>query len=184
MSDEDRVTIPGQEVGGTPPSPPLVPLGDRASLPGGGACPAPDLIGLGFLDAHAQAAAAGLRLSVSVWETTVGPWGRVLDQRPEPKRRIRRGGRIVITVSGRPHEQVPDVRGLPLDDAIERLVWLGFVPLADVRRPSRSVAAGHVVATRPSAGALLAYGSVVALTVAKARRETISRSAHASPDTR
>ena len=171
MSDEDRVTIPGQRVGGPPPSPPLVPLDHRASLPGGGACPAPDLIGLGFFDAYALVDAAGLRLSVSVWETTVGPWGRVLDQRPAPKGRLRRGSRIAVTVSGRPHEQVPDVRGLPLGDAIDRLVWLGFVPLVDSRRSSRSVSAGHVLATRPAAGTLFPCGSVVALTVESAQRE-------------
>ena len=184
MSADDRVTIPGQRVGGTPPSPPLVPLAGRASLPGGGACPAPDLIGLGFLEAHALAAATGLRLSVSVWETTVGPWGRVLDQQPEPKGRIRRSGRIAVTVSGRPHEQVPEVGGLPLGDAIERLIWLGFVPIADVRRQSRSVSAGHVVATRPAAGALLACGSVVALTVARATRATAGHHASASSNAR
>ena len=175
MSDQDRVTIPGQGVGGTPPSPPLVALGEPPRLPGGGARPAPDLIGSGFLDAHALVSAAGLRMSVSVWEATVGPWGRVLDQRPAPKDRLRRGGRIVVTVSGRPLEQIPDVRGLPLGDSIDRLVWLGFVPLVDSRCPSRSVSAGHVVATRPAAGALLACGSVVALTVASAQREKTAR---------
>ena len=184
MSVDEHVTIPGQGVDGTSPGLPLVPLGGPARLQGGGVCPAPDLIGLGFLDAHALAAAAGLRLSVSVWETGVGPWGRVLDQQPEPKGRIRRGGRIVITVSGQPHEQVPDVRGLPLRDAIERLVWLGFVPIADSRRPSRSVSAGHLVATRPAAGALLACGSVVALTVARAPRATAEHHASASPNAR
>ena len=183
MSDEDRVTIPGQRVGGPPPSPPLVPLDHRASLPGGGACPAPDLIGLGFFDAYALVDAAGLRLSVSVWETTVGPWGRVLDQRPAPKGRLRRGSRIAVTVSGRPHEQVPDVRGLPLGDAIDRLVWLGFVPIADSQRSSCSVSAGHVLATRPAAGALLSCGAVVALNVASAQRGKAGGTAsHTSDD--
>lgn len=171
MSEEDRVTIAGQRTGGASPGPALVPLDHQASLPRGGACPAPDLVGSGFYDAYALANAAGLRLSVSVWETTVGPWGRVLDQRPEPNARLRRGGRIVVIVSGRPQEQIPDVRALPLADAIERLVWLGFVPLVESRRASCSVPAGHLLATRPAAGALLACGSVVALTVASAQRE-------------
>ena len=184
MSDEDRVTIPGQRVGGPPRSPPLVPLDHQASLPGGGACPAPDLIGLGFLDAYALADAAGLRLSASVWETTVGPWGRVLDQRPAPRGRLRRGRRIAVTVSGRPHEQVPDVRGLPLGDAIDRLVWLGFVPLADSRHSSRSISTGHVLGTLPGAGALLPSGSVVALNVASAQRGKAGGSASRTSDDR
>jgi beta-lactam-binding protein with PASTA domain len=183
MSDENGVTIPGQGSGGTSARLSLVPLRQPASRPGGGACPAPDLIGLGFLEAYAQGSAAGLRLSVSVWVTTVGPWGRVLDQRPAPTDRLRRGGRIAVTVSGRPHEQVPDVRGLPLSEAIDRLVWVGFVPLVDSRRSSRSVSVGHVLATRPVAGTLLPCGSVVALTVASAQRaKSAGKVPHTSDD--
>lgn len=170
MTDEDRVALPSLVVGGMHPSPSPVPRHDGGSLPRGEACTAVDFVGSGFLDAYALATATGLRLSVSVWQTNVGPWGRVLDQRPEPRQRIRRGGRIAVTVSGRPYEQVPDVRGLPLGDAIERLVWLGFVPLVDARRSSRTVSVGHVLATRPGAGALLTCGAVVALTVARAPR--------------
>ena len=170
MSAEDRVTVPGEENTGALPGLPPVPLDQPAGHTNGGACPVPDLIGLGSLDAYALASAAGLRLSVSVWQTAVGPWGRVLDQRPGPNGRLRRGGRITVTVSGRPYEQVPDVQALPLADAIERLVWLGFVPLVESRRSSCSVSAGHVLATRPAAGALLSCGAVVALNVASAQR--------------
>lgn len=175
MSQEDRATTPGQRIGGAAPGPALVLLDHRASFPRGGARPAPDLIGSGFRDAYTLANAVGLRLSVSVWQTTVGPWGRILDQRPEPDGRLRRGGKITVTVSGRPQEQVPDVRALPLTDAIEVLTWLGFVPLVESRRSSCSVPAGYVLATRPAAGALLACGSVVALTVASAQRERSTR---------
>ena len=167
--------MPGLALGGTAPSPQVVLLDQQAGLRAGGSRPAPDLVGLGFHEAHALAAAAHLRLSVSVWETSVGPWGRILDQRPSPGERVRRGARIRITVSGRPREQVPDVTGLPLGDAIERLVWLGFVPLAELRQSSSLVSAGHVVSTRPAPGALLDSGSVVALTVARAQRERTTR---------
>ena len=182
MSESDRATIVGPVVGATSPGPAAVPSDHQPVLPGGGACPAPDLIGLGFTEAHSMASATRLRLSVSVWETNVGPWGRVLDQRPPPGARVRRGGRIVVTVSARPQEQIPDVRGLPLDEAIERLIWLGFVPLADVRRPSRLRSASYIVSTRPMAGALLACGSVVALTVARTQPATAPSSASACAD--
>jgi beta-lactam-binding protein with PASTA domain len=175
MKDEELVAIPGQWTAGVAASPTLAPLHDQAGLTRDGARPVPDLIGSGFLDAYPLAQAAGLRLSVSVWETRVGPWGRVLDQRPLPTGHLRRGGRIAVTVSCRPHEQVPDVQALPLADAIDRLVWLGFVPLVESRRSSCSVSVGHVLATRPVAGALLACGSVVALTVASAQRERTTR---------
>jgi beta-lactam-binding protein with PASTA domain len=125
--------------------------------------PAPELVGLGCLEAHALAAAAHVRLTVSVWVTDTGPWGRVLDQRPSPGALLKRGARIAVIVSGRPYEEVPDVRGLPLDDAIERLTWLGLVPLADVRRPPRALPDAHIASTRPPAGSVLSSGSVVAL---------------------
>jgi serine/threonine-protein kinase len=182
MSNDDRVTIADPLVGATHPGPAPVPADHRPVPSGGGACPAPDLIGLGFADAHGLASAARLRLAVSVWETSVGPWGRVLDQQPPPGERVRRGGRIVVTVSARPQEQIPDVRGLPLDEAIERLLWLGFVPLADLRRPSRLRSASHIVSTRPMAGALLACGSVVALTVDRTEPGTAAYSGSACAD--
>lgn len=128
---------------------------------------APDLIGLDALDAHALARDAELRLSVAVWETPIGPWGMVLDQQPSPGAHVRRGSPIRIVVSGRPQLRLPDLRGLPLQTATDELSWLGFVPLVDGRRATRSVPAGHVVSSRPAAGTLTAHGSVVALTVAR-----------------
>ena len=178
------MTVPGEENTGALPGLPPVPLDQPAGHTNGGACPVPDLIGLGSLDAYALASAAGLRLSVSVWQTAVGPWGRVLDQRPGPNGRLRRGGRITVTVSGRPYEQVPDVLALPLADAIERLVWLGFVPLVESRRSSCSVSAGHVLATRPTAGALLVCGSVLALPVASSRLPRVGHSVSRPGDQR
>jgi beta-lactam-binding protein with PASTA domain len=119
------------------------------------------------LEAHAEAKSAGVRLSVSVWETTVGPWGMVVDQLPDAGTRVRRGGRLRVIVSAPPHAPVPEVSGLPLETAIERLCWLGFVPLVKARRPSSTVPAGHVLATYPPAGTHLTDGSVVALTLAR-----------------
>jgi eukaryotic-like serine/threonine-protein kinase len=133
-------------------------------------CHVPDLIGLDAPEAHMLARAAGVRLSVSVWETRVGPWGMVLEQRPGPRARVRRGTRVQVVVSGRPQAHIPDVVGLDLRTALERLSWLGFVPLVAGRQRSLSVPVGHIISTRPSAGTLVAEGSVVALTVARSAR--------------
>ena len=38
----------------------------------------PDVIGLDLVEAHRMARRHGLRLTVSVWETKIGPWGMVL----------------------------------------------------------------------------------------------------------
>ncbi len=167
MITGDRIFIPGPADEGLSPGPALELPARQTDSPGRVPCLAPDLVGLPALEAHAAARMAGVRLSVSVWETTIGPWGLVVDQRPEAGTRVRRGGRIRVIVSGRPLAPVPDVRGLPLEAALELLCWLGFVPLVKGRRASRSVPAGHIVSTHPSAGTLLTDGSVVALTLAR-----------------
>ena len=167
MTIEDRVAIPAlADEGPSHGHRPALPT-HQASPTDGVPCHAPDLVGLPALEAHAAARTAGVRLSVSVWETRVGPWGMVIDQRPAAGSRVRRGGRLSVIVSGQPHAPIPDVRGLPLDAAIERLCWLGFVPLVKARRTSDRVPPGHIITTRPSAGTLLADGSVVALTLAR-----------------
>ena len=129
-------------------------------------CLVPDLIGLETIGAHALARAAGVRLSVSVWQTLVGPWGLVLEQMPAAGTRVRRGTRLRVVVSGRPHHPIPDVRGLSLEAAIEQLSWIGFVPLTTARLRSHEHPVGHVIDIRPAPGTVLAYGSVVALSVA------------------
>ncbi|MEX1296011.1 MAG: PASTA domain-containing protein [Candidatus Limnocylindrales bacterium] len=168
MTLDDRVAIPGLVDHGTAAGPSLAPPDHEATVRRSGPRRAPDMIGLDALDAHAIARESDLRLSVTVWETPTGPWGLVVDQQPSPGVHVRRGSRVRIVVSGRPHLRLPDLRGLPLETAIDELCWLGFVPLVDARRPSGSVRAGHIISTRPAAGTLTAHGSVVALTVAKA----------------
>jgi beta-lactam-binding protein with PASTA domain len=174
MTVEEHIAIPDLVDQGLQASPqPAAPI-HQAVPHRVGPSQAPDLIGLEALEAHAIARDAELRLSVAVWETTIGPWGRVLDQQPSPGTHVRRGSRIRIVVSGRPFLPVPDVRELPLSTAIEQLCWLGFVPIAGSRQASRSVPAGHIIATRPAAGELAVPGTVVALAIAKADREVPS----------
>lgn len=134
----------------------------------------PDLIGLEAPEAHELARSTGVHLVVTVWRTAVGPWSKVLEQRPIAGTRVRRGTRVHVIVSARPNASIPDVVGLPLVAATERLCWLGFVPIAMPRRSVCGLPAGHIVETRPAAGALVAQGSVVALTVAgPTRAETM-----------
>ena len=176
MTIEERTTIPDTIERGTPVGPPLAVPVHHDGAPQPVPSRAPELIGLDALDAHAVARESGLRLSVSVWETSVGPWGRVLDQQPAPGSGIRRGGLIRIVVSGRPFLPLPDVTGLPLSAAIDQLCWLGFVPIAGSRRASRSVPPGHIICSRPAAGELAAHGTVVALEIAKSERGVPGRS--------
>lgn len=152
------------------PGSPLATLFDqhapaRESRRAAQALPAPDVVGLGVLDAHAVVSQAGLRLSVSVWETKLGPWGLILTQQPEPGAPIRSGARVHAVVAGRPHRTVPDVRGLRLDEALDSLRRDGLEPVVTARRRSSTMAAGTVVSTRPAAGALVVDGSRVSLSV-------------------
>ena len=128
---------------------------------------APDIVGLGVLEAHAAARQLGLHLSVSVWETKLGPWGLFLSQRPEPGARVRVGTRIEAVVAGRPYLAVPDVVGLAGPAAIESLRRMGLQPIITAERASRTVDAGAVVLTRPSAGSLVVHGSRVSLVISR-----------------
>jgi serine/threonine-protein kinase len=170
MTVDERFSIPGLVDEGSPASAPLAPTLHQATPRGCGARRAPDLVGVDALDAYAVAASAGVRLSVVVWETRVGPWGKILDQTPAPGSRVRQGSKLVVVVSGSPQVAVPDVHDLPLERAIEQLSCLGFVPLAGSRRPTSSVPPGHVISTDPATGAVAALGSVVVLAVARAPR--------------
>jgi beta-lactam-binding protein with PASTA domain len=175
MTVEERHAIPDlmddELQGGSPLVTPVDPaVSDRS-----GPRRTPELIGLDALEAHALARDSALRLVVEVWQTVVGPWGRVLDQQPSPGSHVRRGGSIRIVVSGRPVSPVPDVGGLPLSAAIEQLCWLGFVPIAASRRASHSVPAGHIISTSPAAGEPAAHGTVVALVISRAEREASSQ---------
>jgi hypothetical protein len=129
------------------------------------ALPAPDVVGLAVLDAHAIVSQVGLGLAVSVWETKLGPWGLILTQQPEPGAPIRSGARVHAVVAGRPHRTVPDVRGLRLEEALDSLRRDGLEPVVTARRRSSTLAAGTVVSTRPAAGALVVDGARVSLSI-------------------
>lgn len=125
----------------------------------------PDVVGLDMLEAVRLLRQRGLRLAVSVWETKIGPWGMVLSQEPARGSSLRRGQRVHVVVAGRPHLAVPDVTGLEVGVAMERLRRAGLQPVRGVERASRTVPRGHVIATRPRAGSLVQDGARVTLEV-------------------
>ncbi len=125
----------------------------------------PDVVGLDALDGDGLAREAGVCLSVSVWETKVGPWGMILVQHPSAGARVKPGSRVHVVVSGRPHARVPEVRGLPVEEAIELVRRAGLLPIVAVGRASGSQPSGHVASIRPTAGTLVTDGSVVAIAV-------------------
>ena len=181
MTFEDHATQPGAPDEGQTLGPPSAPLRPHADTNRTQPCLVPELIGLEAFGAHALASTAGVRLSVSVWQTLVGPWGLVLEQLLQPGARVRRGTRLHVIVSGRPHQPVPDVRGLSLEAAIEQLSWLGFIPLTTARLRSHEHPVGQVIEVRPTPGTVLAHGSVVALSVASSTGKPVVRQGASRP---
>lgn len=148
-----------------PPQPepaPVTPLGDRALVP--------DVVGLGLVDAHRLARQHGLRLTVSVWETKIGPWGMVLSQQPHHGAATPRGTHVHVVAAGRPYLVVPDVGGLDAGAALHELRRSGLLPELVEDRASRTLAPGQVIATRPRAGTLVPDGALVVVLVARAPR--------------
>lgn len=95
--------------------------------------PVPDLAGLGADDAHAAADAAHLRLAVAERRADAAvPAGAVVDQTPAAASLAPRDGELRVVLSAGPAQRtVPDLVGLPLDQARARLDDLGLV--TDVR---------------------------------------------------
>lgn len=128
----------------------------------------PDVVGLDLIDAHRLARRHRLRLSVSVWETKIGPWGMVLSQQPGGGRPPS-GACIDVIVAARPHLAIPDVGGLEAGQAMRALRRFGLLPTRVEGRASRTIPAGHVIATRPRAGTLVVDGERVTVTISRAR---------------
>jgi beta-lactam-binding protein with PASTA domain len=92
--------------------------------------------------------------------------GMVVAQAPEGGARLSQGGTVALTISaGKPKLAAPDVVGLPVAKAVEKLkaAGLGF----DQRVVFASAPPGRVTSQRPAAGAAVKKGSTVALTVSK-----------------
>src|SRR5215216_5447983 len=92
---------------------------------------------------------------------------RVAGQRPDPGTEADEASLVTITVSSGPGEAtVPTVRGLPADEAANRLREAGFK--SDQRREfSDTVRAGRVIDTAPPEGTTVRKGSTVTLVVSR-----------------
>ncbi len=166
---------PTTQTGATPTTPLVVGL--HVSSPASSAHPrtypvverseTPDVVGLELVAAHRLARQHRLRLSVSVWETKIGPWGMVLTQQPGDGTQ-QPGECIYVVVAARPHLAIPDVSGLEAGGAMRALRRFGLLPIRVEGRASRTVPAGHVIATRPRAGTLVADGERVTVTISRA----------------
>lgn len=126
------VTVPaGTVVSQTPPSGSLVRSGRTVSLgvnAGAEARQVPTLVGLPERDALARASDLAIAVERVVYVSAERPVGLVVAQRPEAGSALGPGDGITIEVSrgadGAPLE-LPDVRGMTLDEARARLAEVG-----------------------------------------------------------
>ncbi|MCA6094440.1 PASTA domain-containing protein, partial [Streptomyces sp. SCA3-4] len=96
--------------------------------------------------------------------------GHVISTDPKPGERIRNTGKVTITISRGPQRsEVPNVAGMPFDDAKRKIEEQGLA-VGDVGRQfSGETAKDSVLSTEPGPGTQLRPGSTVALVVSKGR---------------
>ncbi len=121
----------------------------------------PDLEGLPLESARVQADAAGYHPRILLRDGP-GRAGTVLRQHPPPTAILARGGSIDLHVTrGAKQVGIPDVRGMPVDEA-QRLLRQSQLSPGDVTY--RTVPGGEpnrVIATDPPAGATVDAGSTI-----------------------
>ncbi|WP_201300544.1 Stk1 family PASTA domain-containing Ser/Thr kinase [Streptomyces sp. HF10] len=94
--------------------------------------------------------------------------GTVISTDPAPGARIRDHDAVALTVSLGPETvKVPDLAGLPLAKARQKLTAAGLEPGMVTRQFSDDIDAGAVISTAPSSGTERHAGSAIALTVSK-----------------
>lgn len=124
----------------------------------------PDLEGLRLQAAQSRALASGYPTRVVL---TAGPGlaGTVLDHEPPPGSLAHRGSPIVLRVTqGARQVRVPDVRGMPVAEALRLLSEAELAPGDVTYRRDPRKEPNRVVTTDPAPGASVDAGTDVNLT--------------------
>ncbi|MBW1601689.1 Stk1 family PASTA domain-containing Ser/Thr kinase [Streptomyces sp. JJ66] len=128
----------------------------------------PSVLRLPQAEAERSLAEAGLRVQVERAFSQTIDRGLVVRTDPEPGERVRNNGTVTLTVSQGPEVvAVPDLAGVPLEDAREQLTEAGLEPTTVTREFDDTVERGAVVSTDPRAGTEHRPGTGVELTVSK-----------------
>jgi len=125
----------------------------------------PDVSGQSEAVAVARLTSVGLNPAPSPTASVTVPAGSVIGESPSRGSVVARGSRVVLYVSSGPgRATLPDVRGEPSAEAVQRLTKAGFKPALQ-SAPSATVAPGKVVSTEPSAHTEAQAGSTVTVVV-------------------
>ncbi|CAM5566857.1 non-specific serine/threonine protein kinase OS=Streptomyces lavendulae subsp. lavendulae OX=58340 GN=spk1 PE=4 SV=1 [Streptomyces lavendulae subsp. lavendulae] len=131
----------------------------------------PNLLGKTEAQARSQLSAAGLGVKrVDRKFSDAFDRGTVMNSTPEGGKQIRGNGAVVLTVSRGPElVSVPDLKGLPLEEAKAELTKTGLAPGIVTQAFSQDVAQGSVIETNPLGGNKRAPDTAIALVVSKGR---------------
>jgi serine/threonine-protein kinase len=125
----------------------------------------PDVAGRSEQQADAVLRGAGLNPVPELRPSSTVPTGLVISQSPSAGKRVERGSRVNLIVSGGPASApVTDVEGLTEAAAVNKLRKAGFKPRTS-KEASSTVPAGKVIGTNPPAGTVEQLGSGVKVLV-------------------
>ena len=125
---------------------------------------------VGATQEQATAALAAVELGVEFVPTdnNDAPEGTVIgfaDNGPPPDG-FAKGSTVRLLVAKDSQPEIPDLRGVPYQDALDQLEALGLAPRAEGRRPRDGEEPGTVVSTDPEAGTEVEQGTTVKVVVA------------------
>jgi serine/threonine-protein kinase len=125
----------------------------------------PHVTGQSEQAAAAELRRAGLDPAPSLRSSTAVPTGLVISQSPGAGRRVEKGSRVSIVISGGPASAaLISVAGLTAAKATDRLHKAGFKATVK-KQASTTVASGIVIGTEPSAGTEVQIGSTITVLV-------------------
>jgi serine/threonine-protein kinase len=132
----------------------------------------PAVVSLQQAAAVEKLGAAGLQVEVGdpAYSETV-PAGVVISTDPGTGSQVLDGGTVTLTVSkGQERYTLPELAGLPLEQAEREIAGLNLSVGTTAERWSETVAAGVVISSSPETGTVLTRGAGVDLVVSKGRR--------------
>ena len=127
----------------------------------------PNVVGLLYADAAARLTAAGFtaKTGESLYHATA-PKNSVLGQTPVPGTKALKGNQITLDVSlGAKRGTIPNVVGMPHDEAVKALEAAGFDVPAEITERLDQHPRGEVLATTPRIGATVSQPASVRLTI-------------------
>jgi eukaryotic-like serine/threonine-protein kinase len=127
----------------------------------------PDFVGKTIEQARSTASVAGLTIETTDAPSDLYPTGQVVDQEPNSGAKVSRSNPVVkLTVSrGSEAVEVPRVVNLTEGEASAQLSSSGFIAGTPKYKSDETVPASYVISQEPPAGAKVAPGQEVTLTI-------------------